>query len=375
MYKMKSLTGILLFLLMQLNLTIGQMPEFQYHEIGLTSGLSGQTSLSDMDNDGDLDWISGTIDSVWWFEYSTADEWKKHLIGLDPMTEIGGTTMDVDKDGWMDQVSGITWFRNTGNPREEQFERYETKGILPYEVVPADINGDRNLDVVLMNDLDGLYWYDVSVNPKKKWKGKKIGDGVQAGIGPQGVGDIDQDGDIDIVRSNLWYENLGEGKKWNDHMNLKITNPHHRYPHCTKSWLVDFDGDGDLDLVQVEAFYENCRVAWQEKQDKRGLTWYLHMIEDETDQELQSLCVADFDGDGDLDIFSGGSHRSKTKHPKCIIWENADGEGLKWNTHVILKDVECYRAVAGDVDGDGDIDICATPRYDDINYFLENKLK
>ena len=82
--------------------------------------------------------------------------------------------MDVDQDGWMDQVSGITWFRNTGNPREEQFERYETKGILPYEVVPADINGDGNQDVVLMNDLDGLYWYDVSVNPKKKWKGKKM---------------------------------------------------------------------------------------------------------------------------------------------------------------------------------------------------------
>jgi len=33
-------------------------------------------------------------------------------------TDAGGVAFDVDGDGWVDQVSGDTWFRNPGKPRE-----------------------------------------------------------------------------------------------------------------------------------------------------------------------------------------------------------------------------------------------------------------
>jgi hypothetical protein len=33
-------------------------------------------------------------------------------------TDVGGVALDVDGDGWVDQVSGDTWFRNPGKPRE-----------------------------------------------------------------------------------------------------------------------------------------------------------------------------------------------------------------------------------------------------------------
>ncbi|MFP4058998.1 MAG: FG-GAP repeat domain-containing protein [Bacteroidales bacterium] len=350
-----------------------QFPQFKYHAIGETDKLAAQTSLVDMDNDGDLDWVVGSVNYVWWFENKGIDNWEKHLIGSNPLTETGGVAMDVDGDGLLDQVSGQTWYKNTGDPTSE-FIRFENKAIWAYENIAADINGDGKVDIISNSDLEGLYWYDFSGREEKKWKEHSIGEGTRSGIGPKGYGDIDEDGDIDIVKSNVWYENDGEGKKWIRHASLKISRLDDKYPNCTRSWLVDMDNDNDLDLVQIESYYSDCRVAWMEKQDVRGNTWYLHMIDENSKQELQSLAVADFDNDGDLDVYAGGSTNTSDFHVKSFIYENVDGKGRKWIRHEILTGIESFGGMAGDIDGDGDIDIISKPWHSEENYVLENLL-
>ena len=346
--------------------TFCQFPLFEYHVIGETEELSGQTSLIDMDSDGDLDWVVGSVNNVWWFEFKSAGDWSKHLIGENPLTDLGGVATDIDGDGLIDQVSGGTWYRNTGNP-EDEFVRIENKSIWPYEQIATDINGDNFNDIVSNSDLEGLYWYDLSGNPEKKWKENQIGAGSRSGVGPRGYGDLDEDGDIDIVNSNVWYENEDGGKKWIRHANLKISRLDEKCTNCTKSWVTDMDGDKDLDLVQVESYYDNCRVAWMEKQDVRGNTWYLHMIDENSQQELQSLAVADFDNDGDLDIYAGGSTNTSDFHVRSFIYENTDGAGTRWIKHEILTDIESSGGIAGDVDGDGDIDIVSKPWHSKEN--------
>ena len=61
-------------------------------------------------------------------------------------------------------------------------------------------------------------------------------------------------------------------------------------------------------------------------------------------------------------------------HKRCFIWENTDGEGTEWKRHEILVDHECHEAVAADVDGDGDIDICTKPWKGTTNIYLRNML-
>ncbi len=90
---------------------------------------------------------------------------------------------------------------------------------------------------------------------------------------------------------------------------------------------------------------------------------------------MHSLCVEDFDNDGDLDICSGAGPLSGNLYKRLFIFENFDGEGEKWENHEILFKIECTDAVAADVDGDGDIDICAKTWKDDKVYFLRNMLK
>jgi hypothetical protein len=135
------------------------------------------------------------------------------------------------------------------------------------------------------------------------------------------------------------------------------------------------DGDGDMDVIQAESNNENGRIAWHENKDGKGINWYMHPVASGIKQDMHSLCVADFDNDGDLDIFSGGGPMTSELHKRCFIWENTDGSGEKWSAHEVLFNKECTDAVAADVDHDGDIDICGKTWKSDEIYFLMNTLK
>ena len=355
------------------------IPEFQYHEIDRCGRQMGQTSLVDVDNDSDLDWVVGQHGRMWWFEYVRPDRWVRHDMGRGARTDVGGCAFDIDGDGWVDQVSGTAWYRNTGKPREEEFIRHENGAISCHDNVAADINGDGELDVLACsNDTNHvlLAWYDIPNNPTQEWTEHRIGKGIHGGVDPNGVADLDGDGDNDVVRGDVWFENQnGRGTKWKQHNDLVPPggNRPDRYGLALKTWTCDLDGDSDVDVIEAEADTTDGRVFWFENED-RGRSWTCHLISaNRTGQDFHSLAVADFDNDGDVDVFSGGGPLSKATK-RCFIWENIDGRGGKWKEHEILSGKRCHEAMAGDVDGDGDIDICSKPWHGDLHFYLRNML-
>jgi len=353
-------------------------PKFEYHLIDKIGRQMGQTSLVDVDKDGDLDWIAGCNGAdIWWFEYKGPDNWVRHLLGRKVPTEVGGTAFDVDGDSWVDQVSGAAWYRNTGKPREQEFIKYPNAVIeRSHDIVSADVDGDGKLDILAMSDRSGLFWYKIPADPTKVWIEHRIGEPVHGGIDPKGAADIDGDGDIDVVRSNIWFENLdGKGTKWAEHKNIDFGQPKARFPLMTKTWVVDLDKDGDNDVVQAEGDCVSGRVAWHENKDGKGRVWIRHLIVDKAGQDYHSLAVADFDNDGDFDVFSGGGPLTSKPPHKWFIWENLDGKGKNFKQHLILTGKRCHEAKAADVDGDGDIDICSKPWNGDEHVYLRNMLK
>jgi len=354
-----------------------QFPSFQYHEIGKTDeDLLGQSSLTDVDKDNDLDFIVGSsTGTIWWFEYHEADRWTKHVLGENALTDKGGVSFDVDGDGWIDQVSGGTWFRNTGNPREDLFLRYENGAIYAYDNIAGDINGDGKPELFALSEQEGLFCYQIPENPEKKWKKLLIGEGINGGIWPYGIADIDMDNDMDIVRSNVWFENeKGDGSDWSIHRTISFVMNTGKFANSSRIMVMDMDKDGDIDLIQAESNNPEGKIAWHANKDGKGINWFTHKIDYDSRQDLHSLCVADFDKDGDPDVFSGGGPMTGDLSKRCFIWENKDGLGDKWIKHEILTEVECFDAVAGDVDGDGDIDICSKPWKGKSVYFLRNML-
>lgn len=342
------------------------MPRFEVHKIAEVGHEMGQTSLVDIDKDGDLDWIVGERTRTWWFEYAGPDKWIQHDLGQGAQTDVGGTAFDIDGDGWIDQATGNSWYRNTGKPRDEPFERFDNGAISCHDDVAADINGDGKLDVVACsNDKAHVVtvWYEIPVNPRERWIEHPIGGGIHGGVGPKGVADLDGDGDADVVRGDVWFENAdGKGLQWKEHAVLTPPggNRPERYGLAIKVWICDMDKDGDLDIVEAEADSVDARVLWFENEGK-ARSWKCHLISpDHTKLDFHSLAVADFDNDGDLDAYSGGGPLSQTTK-KSFIWENVDGKGGQWKEHVLLEGKECHEAKAADVDGDGDIDIVTKP--------------
>jgi len=365
-----------LLLVVSWSCSAAAMPRFKAHLIMRCGNKMGQSSLVDVDKDGDLDWIAGCrAGDIWWFEYKGPDDWVRHLLGQKAPTDVGGTAFDVDGDGWVDHVCGGAWYRNPTRPRQASFTRYQTGAISTHDNVAADIDGDGRLEVVAMSDRAGLFWYKIPPDPTGKWQAHKIGPGVHGGIDPKGVADIDGDGDLDVVRSNVWFENLdGKAGQWAQHDNIDFGQPKAPFPFMTKCWVVDLDTDGDNDIVQAEGDCRSGRLAWHENLDGKGRSFRRHLLAEKTGQDFHSLAVADFDNDGDPDIFSGGGPMTSNLPHQWFIWENLDGKAGRWARHLILSGKRCHEAKTADVDRDGDIDICSKPWNGDEHIFLENLL-
>jgi hypothetical protein len=358
----------------------GAEMKFKHHFIdrALPGDSYGQTSLVDVDHDGDLDFITGGKDPqkhVFWFERRSADEWVRHVLGDNHPSDVGGSAIDVDGDGWVDHVSGGAWYRNPRNPRERPFERFVFDKDLTavHDLVAADVDGDGRLDVVTMSDRNNTRWYSIPRDdPTRPWVRHDIGPGVHAGLA---VGDIDGDGDLDVARSNLWFENVdGKGTKWAEHP-IPFGNANQPYPLATRCVIADIDRDGHRDLVMTENEIRAGHIAWLRNADGKGLKWERHDLvagDKAARGAYHSLAVADFDGDGDIDIFTVEmEHISGDRQPRWFIWENTDGKGGAFVERVILDNgLGGHEAVAADVDGDGDIDICSKlwePRKDNAN--------
>ena len=394
---MKNLLLFVIIALFSITQSIAQPPEFKFHYIEkdaywITS--AQQTTLSDIDNDGDLDFTTGNVHknpSLFWYEYINGDTWTKHIIGSDDGFYGGAVSIDVNLDGRTDIISseylfvnkkGISW------PKDIGWDKYYigTGDIYCHDLVKADLNMDGKIDIISNSGAkegEGLCWYEVADDPTKPWKKHEIGgEGyfIHAGVNPWPVGDIDGDGDLDIASAQVWFENTdGKGTSWktNRHDLMGQLGP---WGVGVQTHVIDMDGDGDLDIVQAECDLRDtpAGLGWLENTDGKG-NFKRHWIKPrQAIDDYHSMFVFDYDNDGDMDVMAGNGPLSQDK--KTYIYENIAGPNKKpvssdWREHVILEGFVAHDGVVGDVDGDGDMDIVSKEWTSGSVYYLENELK
>ncbi len=288
---------------------------FQHHIIDtdLPEGLYAQTALADLDNDGTLEYIVGQqMGTIFYYKYHAPNHWTRHLLGKDSPSDVGGVPLDVDGDGWIDFVTGGGWYRNPGKPGQA-FERiiFDAQLKAVHDVVAADIDGDGKPEIITMSDQNNLRWYKIPADPMDSWQATAIGPGVHAGVS---VGDIDGDGHLDIVRTDVWFENVrGDGSEWIVHPIGPNTPPPEDFqPYfafdATHSVVCDVNHDGKNDIIFLDNEIPGGKIWWMENLDGTGKRWKRHEIFNPQPGEprrgaYHSLFVGDLDGDGDFDIF------------------------------------------------------------------------
>jgi hypothetical protein len=162
-------------------------------------------------------------------------------------------------------------------------------------------------------------------------------------------GDIDRDGRLDLLLGTVWLRNAPDG--WHRFtIDPTRTNP-------DRNRLADVNRDGKLDaVVGFEAISSKGEVTWYEQGPVATQPWKVHLIG--TVIGPMSLDVADFDGDGDLDVVVGEHNLEHPELARLLLFENLDGRGGRWREHVLYTGDEHHDgAIAVDIDGDGDVDI------------------
>lgn len=334
----------------------------------------GLTALVDVDRDNDLDFILGgrpfKPSQLYWFEFEGPDRWVQHVVGSDFLSDVGLAPLDVDRDGFVDFVCSGVWYRNTGKPRNEQFERimFDENAAGAHDILTGDIDRDGKTDVVMMGDertkLNSLSWYSIPEDPKQPWKRRVIGPPVHGAITPSGLADLDGDGDLDVVRADTWFENAdGKGERWAAHQNIPMGRKG-PFGICVRTAIVDMDGDGKAEVVIGDADITDSKVAVLKNADGKGGRWEkISLPQSFTYGSLHALAVADMNGDGRPDIVANEQEEllpAGRENPRWIVWENLGG--LKFREHIVLDaNLGGHELQIGDVDRDGDIDICSKP--------------
>lgn len=352
-------------------------PEKRSATTGFSQPWSVDTADFDGDGDPDLVAAASGSDTVEWFENSIFegrdDAWVGTVIDSDFDSVAAVRVADIDGDGDPDVVGAamnedaVTWWENSAGNGTTWLERpiaINFDGAFGIDVTDMDADGD--LDVVgAALFADTVMWWENTAGDGTAWTARTV-EAVLDGAVSVATADLDGDGDVDIATAGSqsdtfeWFENLdGSATSWARHAIASNFD----YAHAVA--VGDLDGDGDPDLVGASAWSDD--LLWWENASGDATVWSVNTIDGAVDG-VRGLDLADLDGDGDLDVLAAAAFTSTLSW-----WEHPDDLATAWTEHQLDGVFAGGTAVkAADLTGDGWLDVVATPFDGDAVEWWEN---
>ena len=300
---------------------------------------SGDLETGDMDGDGDVDVLAvkhtGEWDNpadqaeVFWYE---APDWTPHTVG-----DARGAVKDLSI---------------------------------------ADFDGDgRNDLAVLTFENENLRIHRSNEDGTSTMVADLTAPGLHEGMD---VGDLDGDGDVDVAANGYVWMNPG-GDLTGEWTREDLSAQWHTQTgdwsaNGTKNAVADMDGDGRPEVFVTHSERAGYPLAMYSRSDDG--TWSETVILDSI-PAAHTLQVFDMDLDGDMDIVTGINKgravNLNVDHFEVVVLVN-DGSGNF--TEDVVAQGGIYNGRVADFEGDGDYDIFRLPEHEAKSlYLLRNETK
>jgi hypothetical protein len=344
-------------------------------------------AAADFDNDGDLDIVSGMRD-VDGSDYGDLKVWENTLIHRNFEYELGwdnvgfpGTIYsvkeaDLDNDGDLDLVTGListsthevmVW-ENDGDPFGGSWTSQDVgaPNAHVYSVDVGDLDNDGDLDIVTASAAGARYevivWRNNGTPFANEWQPFDV---IAPDVTVNSVvcSDLDNDGDLDLVTGSDYTTNEilaieNSGNPWDESWAaVGVGNTGTYYVNSVA--VDDLNNDGYPDIVSgSNSGIDEVRCWKNDGSPFLGGTWASRNIGDPT-ATVNVVAIADLDLDGYPDVVSGGNQASN----HIVIYQN-DGDPFDadWSSSLTAGFANggtdnFYTVSVNDLDNDGDPDI------------------
>ena len=329
--------------------------------------------VGDVDGDGYND-IIAAFDTIglYWYRYPN---WDKHLISSFNWESNDLSCADIDNDGSLDTIGiqdsdgKLYWYDNSGSDTWTGYYIGTNNGLVR-NIRFADFNRDGKMDVVTRTQTKTSVF--LQVNSSSWNKIKTITHNFintqtnTVNIDGLDVGDLDRDGDPDIVLNGFWIEtplDLANGtwtqysidsKWWNQNTGSWTDNN-------AKVFVADLNKDGRLDVVFSQNERRGFPVSWYETIDPKSSSWTEHIVG--YVDYCHTLQVGDMNNDGHLDIVAGKFERHDGLIPSPFPLYVFVNYGNDYWVRQEVSNVGIYSGVIGDIGNDGILDIVGVRSY------------
>lgn len=308
-----------------------------------------QSLLYDIDQDGDLDAISVSIDDnkVAWYENDGLGNFGAENIisnSLSGTVQLG----DLNGDGWAEIVilgySGTyecaVYYQNMGGYFSTTASILPVTASSAYFLDIADLDNDGDNDI-LISSLAAGNVYLLENDGNANFSSQIITSSYISQMEIEAI-DVDYDGDLDFIINNQsgsldWFENIGD---------LTFEGPINIVPESSEMAITygfsieDINLDGYFDIFFC--YYTSLRVYYG---SENGAFTEEIIFSGTTDLKRIDLC--DIDSDNDLDVVMTDRLGDEISY---LI--NEDGYGSFGSQNILLAADNPSWAEAGDINGD-----------------------
>ena len=358
---------------------------------GNISNLDAEMGVcADIDNDGDLDFITGGFTGLHLFlnngnlSAPVFSEVPGFFNGLSVSNFPVPDLADIDNDGDFDLVVGfsesgiVRLYTNTGSITSGQFSQAASQvigdvGLYAYPVF-CDLDQDDDQDILVGRDLHGfVYYQNVGTPSSGNWQENSApfaGLGMTDYWNSPDLVDLNNDGLFDLVFGTASgplqvYFNTGTLANPVWQANSSLFGGVLDVGGASSPVFFDFDYDGDLDLISGSQlgdikYFRNTGTlhapAWVQDSD------YFSSI----DHSIYSaVAIGDVNGDNLPDAIIGDLNGH-------LFYHRNTGTGFVQETGVLASVALGGWSVPRllDMDGDGDLDLAAGNEAGNLRYYM-----